>query len=621
MKLQCEIGEGNNFFRKKLKPYNRLGRPYDEYWEMALRDYIEHQTGMSGQGLTHCKRIENNIWLLIREHIDIFPAEYLYILSLSCALHDCGKNKYLRKGEDHAAKGADTIQTSVVKRYVEKQITADAIAYIVRSHASGIFPSIEEPVDVGGDTPVMLRSCAAIFRLADMMDTSEERTPRSGNMDEQLNFVENVRRSISDCVLDTNDKSKIKIIPSSDDIRSLNELERYVEGLNNDLTSEHVELLKRIKIKYYKKNKLETKIISLPHKFYISEGGHSSTIVQRDVTASQPFAPAHLSTKRLTPCYFLNSETNLDIRNDLLRCIDKGAIDPKFLYWSLTGTKKYLDLCRNPFYSLPGVANNLLLKCFQSDFYPIISEHDHVRTIVDLGIGDGTEMSIMLRVFLSSEKSRGYKIQCALIDSSYHMLRVSVNNIDNMTLSVEDYQRDVLLAVINEDFRKLYLLRDKITGEEGGRLFCLLGGTLGNYNEKEIIGPISNELSNKDFFLLGVDLIGSRSDDDLKASYGSLYNKDFLFVPLSEIGYNFERALFECSISDKISDVSGSKTIISSFKLEDNKKICAAISTKYDLESLKTYLQDKFGFKILKDVTNETADYALLLLGKNKLYI
>ena len=456
MKLQCKIGEGNDFFRKKLKSYDRLGRPYDTYWEMAMNDYIEHQRGVSGQGLTHCKRIENNIWLLIREHVNIFPAEYLYILSLSCALHDCAKTNHLQEeGEDHAIKGAGIIRGSILGRYVEKQITADAIAYIVGSHAAGAFPFIKEPFDVGGDNPVMLRACAAIFRLADMMDTSEERTPRLGNRDAQLNFVENVRRSISNCVPDPNDKSKIKIIPSSDDIQSLHDLRQYVKGLNSDLTSEHVELLKNSQITHYKKNKVMQTPISLPHEFYISEGGHSSTIVQPDVTTPRTTAVVSQSIKRLTPCYFLNSETNLDIRNDLLRCIDKGAIDSKFLYWSLTGTKKYLDLCRNPFYSLPKVANNLLLKCFESEFYPIINEHAPVKTIVDLGIGDGIEMSIMLRIFLTSQQTRDSKIKCALVDSSYNMLRVSVNNIDNITLAVADYQKDVLLRNLSMKMRHL----------------------------------------------------------------------------------------------------------------------------------------------------------------------
>ena len=173
--------------------------------------------------------------------------------------------------------------------------------------------------------------------------------------------------------------------------------------------------------------------------------------------------------------------------------------------------------------------------------------------------------------------------------------------------------------VINEDFRKLYLIRDKISGEETDRLFCLLGGTLGNYNEREIIEPISNELSDKDYLLVGVDLIGGRSDENLKAAYDSVYNRDFLFVPLSEIGYEFKRASFECSIdSEMTSDVPGSKTISSWFTLEDSRKIRAAVSTKYDIEALKAYFQSKFAFRILKDAINETGDYALLLMGKSR---
>ena len=207
------------------------------------------------------------------------------------------------------------------------------------------------------------------------------------------------------------------------------------------------------------------------------------------------------------PCYFINTETNVDIDKELLENLKiKKMIDPRFLYWNLTGTKAYLALVKNPLYILPDIAHSLLVKSLPTQFYPIIkSSGIKLQQVIDLGIGDGTELNIILG-FLLSDMTKASKIQCSMVDISYHMLRIAVNTLDAANLYNENYRDNVVLNAINGDFRNLHLYRSVLSPSNGSRLFVFLGGTLGNFFEREVIEPIAREMSEQDSLLLGIDL-------------------------------------------------------------------------------------------------------------------
>jgi len=188
-------------------------------------------------------------------------------------------------------------------------------------------------------------------------------------------------------------------------------------------------------------------------------------------------------------------------------------------------------------------------------------------------------------------------------------------NLDITFLQNEQFGKKLTFFLINGDFRNLDFYRDILRTINSSRLFCFLGGTLGNFFEREVIEPIEREMTEQDFFLLGVDLIGNRSNKELMKAYDNIFNKKFLFNPLAELGYNFERCVFKCEIKDKVSEVLSSKTIISRFTV-NGIDVQIAMSTKYSLPDLKYYLKNQYKFRILKDITNDDGTYVLLLLSK-----
>lgn len=621
MELSKYTGAGNTFFERKLKDYRRLGLSYLDFWEKANDDFIRFQKGETDQGLQHCRDVENNIWKLINEYLDYFPPEVLYIVSMCSALHDCAKTG---AGTDHAVKGAQKIREELVKMgYVQLQATANAISDIILVHSSGHFSSVPETFDVRGDVDVRLRDTAAIFRLADMMSTTEERAAtahkilglRHMSCDE---FLDGVRGVIQSCSPSSQDKTCIEIRAYADDIDGKRAVEAYVEGLNRDLTSDHRRILQNIKMTHIKKDTVRERDIVLPHRFKLSwlnsfRDTLPATIAERPVdTQKTPQSVKGIS--RLVQSYFVTTESDIDLDKGLLDSLERGVVDPKYLYWSLKGTKLYLSLTKNNNYGLPSAAHGLLAKKFATQIHPITTEDPRrrIQHLIDLGVGDGVESHIILS-HLVSDNAEMSRICCSLIDFSYHMLKAAVNNIEEANTENERYRDNVELFGINGDIRNLYLYRAALKRTSGSRLFSLLGGTLGNYLERDLLEPIRKEMSGEDFLLLGVDLIGDRSDSELISAYDSSYNRKFLFNPLDSIGLKFGRCRFDCYIREKMSEVPKSKTIVSSFWVDE--EIQMAISTKYDLESLRKHLVNHFGFSVLTVVINDAENYAILLMA------
>lgn len=383
---------------------------------------------------------------------------------------------------------------------------------------------------------------------------------------------------------------------------------------------DHQSILQNVKMNYLTKDFVrKEKDIFLPYKFKLSWVSSFFQTLQTDtprpVGAAKKMPGPIKTTSRFIACYFMNTETNIDIYKNLLKGVEKGFLDSKYLYWSLTGAKSYLSLCRNPNYDLPGAAHDLLAKGFKTQIYPIIEKSGRkTQHLIDLGPGNGQEVNIILS-YLISRNAKPTQICCTLVDFSYHMLRIAVNTLDEANIEDKRYRRNVTLSAINSDIRDLHLYRALLKSSSGCRLFAFLGGTLGNFFERKVLDSIKKEMSEEDFLLLGMDLIGERSDEDLKSGYNSLYNKEFLFNPLADIGYDFERCDFNCSVRTGVSHVPNSRTVVSSFFSAD-KEIEMAISTKYDFESLEEYLKTVWRFHILTSIVNKRGDYAILLMTK-----
>lgn len=610
---------GNEFFRKRLGKYKKLGLSYSAFWDKAYQDFIRFQLGKTDQGIRHCKSVENYIWILLENHLEFFSPEALYLISISCAVHDIAKTQL--DVSEHALEAAKIIHDKFVQSgYVKSRATADAVAHIVSAHDKGDFSQIPLEYVVGEDTVVFLKSLAAIFRLADMMDNCEGRAAKfhkvySLPLPGRDDFLNDVRDSIMSSLPCKTDKRFIEIQACPTSAKTRTTIELYVQGLNEDMSSEHEELLQNVHTRYIKGHKSKEKTFSLPYKFKLTWVSYKPALAQKRAEVSDTVISAPTIT-RPTKCYFLNTETSLILKERLIESLKaRRDIDSKYLYWSVSGTRNYLELCRNPNYTLPYVAENLLRDKFRRELCPLVQQKGSKVQLVDLGVGYGEEPNILINALLEKLKP-DENLNCVLVDFSYHMLQMCVYYIDESNMEKTKYRDNTNVIAVNADFRNLPKFKSKIPDSESHRLFVFLGGTIGNYSEREMLNIISSMMTKVDFLLLGVDLVDDLSDEDLLASYSSRYNQKFLFSPLSEVGYSIDDCRFECTMEESISDIEDAKTVCSYFYLPGGEKIRVAYSTKYNLDALKIYLVSKSKLEVLKVVTVDKEAYSILLLKR-----
>lgn len=152
----------------------------NEIWRKG-KSYQNGQKGDNIQGTLHCMAVETNLGKLIpdiKKERGLKPID-LFILSASACLHDIGKvvDDDARGWEsDHGKRSMQII----LKQYDKLGLNrgqAIAVGYIVSAHGDGRLDELpRKPIAIGSEE-INIVEHAAIFRLADMLDTNYQRAP------------------------------------------------------------------------------------------------------------------------------------------------------------------------------------------------------------------------------------------------------------------------------------------------------------------------------------------------------------------------------------------------------------------------------------------------------------
>lgn len=253
-------------------------------WKFSETELHPFQKGTTDQGFHHCLRVESNIYSLscLLQDINKFSSWDLFILSASAALHDIGKiqGKNAREKADHGELAKKRILESAIwKRCFRDRKEAEAIAYVVSVHSNGNIDSLPEKGFSLGDPPgILLRSLAAIFRLADMLDSDYRRCPYIVRSLKELKFAEEIetwdaRSSIRGWDISDDGKTVLfQSSPATEDerIKAL----AYVDSLNNALTESHKRYLENCPVTYYTHGKcpeLKKGTLHFPIRFSLTE--------------------------------------------------------------------------------------------------------------------------------------------------------------------------------------------------------------------------------------------------------------------------------------------------------------------------------------------------------------
>jgi hypothetical protein len=202
----------------------------------------EFQKGDNKQGHDHCEAVERNLDLLIPDvkKENILNETEIFVLLAAAHLHDIGKVEGSNRSgwkSEHGHRGMEIINENYDKLGLDR-VQAAAVAYVVGVHGDGRLDQLPpKPMLVGTDE-VHLIELAAVFRLADMLDTTYQRAPElvarilfsDGNVPEKWQ----ARQTISGWTLDERNRVVLQAIPATDEIRVAYALK---DMLNEDLAN------------------------------------------------------------------------------------------------------------------------------------------------------------------------------------------------------------------------------------------------------------------------------------------------------------------------------------------------------------------------------------------------
>ena len=258
----------------------------ENVWQVAKKNVHDFQTGTTGQGSNHCLAVDENLWKLICNDMDKFSQLDLFLLSASAALHDIGKTRREKseESEDHGevAKKLLFKDDNWKNFFPGERARAQAVGHIISVHCNGRIDDVPEEFAVGGPQVVLLRSLAAIFRLADMLDTDYRRTPYLVKSFNEFNFPEEIvkvwtaRSSIHGWKKKGDGKGLLlQAFPDKEEDRII--ALAYIDLLNEDLTDSHKKHLENCSVLDPRQNKKE--IIHFPTRFFLEEFEQGRSII------------------------------------------------------------------------------------------------------------------------------------------------------------------------------------------------------------------------------------------------------------------------------------------------------------------------------------------------------
>jgi hypothetical protein len=267
--------ETNLMLRNSIKD-PVLKNELEALWQKAipLQDF---QTGKTDQSHSHCLRVESNIWSLIHKDIRKFKDIDLFVLSASAALHDLAK---IKKDEtkDHGEEVSRwLLHGERWKTLFTEKAKAEAVANIIGVHSNGKIDDLQEEFVIGNPPGILQRSLAAIFRLADMLDSDYRRCPYLVKSFKKLKLHKDIitwtgRSSITGWRI-SEDGEDIVLQASPENENEKIKTLAYLDSLNESFTESQKKHLTNCSVQYWENGKLQKETLSFPCRFKLEIKG------------------------------------------------------------------------------------------------------------------------------------------------------------------------------------------------------------------------------------------------------------------------------------------------------------------------------------------------------------
>ncbi len=288
-------------------------------------------------------------------------------------------------------------------------------------------------------------------------------------------------------------------------------------------------------------------------------------------------------------------------------------IDLKYLYWDVRAASRWLDITQKSRYLTTQTAVNVLTRHADDLAEHVLHGRDNAEaTFINFGVGTGQKDFLILKALLDQPADNGpAKVAYVPVDESLPMLQITIAVLEDLMAS---YRDALAIRFVLDDFQFIerfqrYVAKEEeaIFGHRPPRLLAFMD-TLGNFDERHILGLLREFMSDEDTLLLGVELIGDRPDEALIANYSDDYMTAFLAGPITDVFGRTEpdTPAFKYQVVTKdrqYSVVPQAATVVGRI-LNRNQPIEMFYSTKYDADALETFIQ-KQSFDIVGRVFSE----------------
>lgn len=280
--------------------------------------------------------------------------------------------------------------------------------------------------------------------------------------------------------------------------------------------------------------------------------------------------------------------------------------DSKLWYATEEQAEQFLRIERSPEYAAAVTEKEIALL---REYVPLIipSFAGEPLNLLDLGCGDGTKAVLCLEAFTSK-----YPLRYCPIDISGYMVQEAAHRVNAAGLAPVEH---IFWNI--SDFENLEnvtpLFRTK-----GYERHCLLllGNTLGNFENDDILNGIKNAMRQGDALVIGNGLAGTRSPKEWIAAYSNEQVREFCLLVAQRLG--LEESALEFSVeyidgridfSFRIMRPQTIRHLHKTLSFEPGHIIRVIKSYKYGEEQLKTMLSAFFSNIAIYTDTEKT--YAL----------
>jgi len=346
----------------------------------------------------------------------------------------------------------------------------------------------------------------------------------------------------------------------------------------------------------------------------------------------------------------INPKTGYEYPEALKRQIEnEGILDERFWYWHPESTRLWRMLTFAPDYSVYHQTKELLTKHITQIVDELFVNVQNKDTIdfIDLGVGSPDKDKIIIDEILSrfhndNENSDHFnKLNFYMFDISFSLILQTISHILPIKRNQKPPNQFEVIPIVG-DFNHLNKSDyQELLGEPNPKLIALLGNTIGNISENEILNNLLPYIQDNGYLLVDVEFCDDITKEELLAPYSTRKMFNFVFHPLrltgrikkipheafnsykvdlvnsDRIDYSFGRR----GASHSVSDIEGCKIVSMKYDDGPNKEYLLAWSTKYSKRQFDAHLISS-GFNIVHEyhLTNKKESksprYGLYLLQK-----